>query len=123
MRWHGSKLEVRAGPVPRYLWTTVSIDVLLDGEPILRTGEEASLLGCCRSKFRRQGESHKAELSWGKMAAGAFPFILRIDGEVVLASEVSVDHWKIVLVGWIAVLIVALLAIVAGCAGLWLLIG
>jgi hypothetical protein len=105
------------------LWTTVSIDVLLDGEPILRTGGEASLLGCCRSKFRRQGEAHKAELSWGKMAAGAFPFILRIDGEVALASEVPVDHWTIVLVGWIAVLIVALLAIVAGCAGLWLLLG
>jgi hypothetical protein len=117
MRWHGSKLEVRARPVPRYLWTTVSIDVLLDGEPVLCTGGQASLLGKCRSRFRREGKAHKAELSWGKMANGAFPFMLRIDEELVLASEVPVENWGIVLAGWIAALAFVLILIVAACIG------
>jgi hypothetical protein len=116
-RWHNADLEVHARPVPRYLWTTVSIDVLLDGEPILCTGGQASLLGRCRSRFRHEGEAHKAELSWGKMANGAFPFMLRIDEELVLASEVPVDNWRIVLAGWIAAVVVVLLAIVAACIG------
>jgi hypothetical protein len=103
--------------VSRYLWMSASIDVLLDGRPVLRTGGQASLLGRCRSNFRRQGEAHQAELSWGKMASGAFPFILRIDGEVVLASEVPVDHWSIVVVGWTMVLAVVFLCMAAGCVG------
>ena len=103
--------------MPRYLWTTVSIDVLLDGEPVLQTGGQASLLGRCRSRFQRQGKAHKAELSWGKMANGAFPFMLRIDEELVLASEVPVDNWRMVVVGWIAALFVAFLVIVAACIG------
>jgi hypothetical protein len=103
--------------VPRYLWATVSIDVLVDGEPVLRTGGQASLLGLCRSKFRRQGKAHRAELSWGKMASGAFPFMLRIDEELVLASEVPVENWKIVVVGWVAVPIFLLMLIIAACIG------
>jgi hypothetical protein len=114
-QWHGSDLEVRARPVARYLWTTVSIDALLDGEPILRTGGQASALGGCRSKFRHERKAHRADLSWGKMANGAFPFILRIDDEVVLASEVPVENWGIVLAGWIAVLVVAFFFVAGAC--------
>jgi hypothetical protein len=117
MQWHDSDLEVQARPVPRCLWTTVSIDVLLDGEPVLRTGGQASLLGKCRSRFRREGKAHKAELSWGKMANGAFPFMLRIDEELVLASEVPVDNWGIVLAGWTAALVFVFLLVVGACIG------
>jgi hypothetical protein len=107
-RWHGSDLVVRARAVPRYLWTTVSIDVLIDGAPVLRTGGQQKARGSSTSEFRHDGAWHVAELSWGTFAKGGFPFMLRIDKEVVLAAEVPVDNLTAVFVGWL----VAILAVV-----------
>jgi hypothetical protein len=120
--WHGSFLEVSARVVPRYLWTTVSIDVSLDGEPVLCTGGQASALGASRVTFLHNETSHEAELSWGKFSQGAFPFILRVDGEVVLASEVPVENWAVVRLCWgIAnVLIVAVFVLFVWLVWQWL---
>ncbi|HZZ79108.1 MAG TPA: hypothetical protein VFE62_11345 [Gemmataceae bacterium] len=104
-RWHGSRLEVRARAVPRYLWSTVSIDVLIDGAPVLRTGGQFRARGGVTSEFRHDGERHTAELSWGTVGGRGFPFMLRIDGEIVLATEVPVDNMTAVLVGWGTVLV------------------
>ena len=32
IQWHGSTVEVTARLIPRFLWTTASIDVFIDGE-------------------------------------------------------------------------------------------
>ncbi len=99
--WHESRVEVRARLVPRYLWTTASIDVFLNGEPVLRTAGRASRFGCVHSAFHHGGEIHEAELAWGVFANGAFPFTLRINGEILLVAEVPVDYTAEALLGWI----------------------
>jgi hypothetical protein len=110
-QWHGSHLEVSARAVPRYLWSTVSIDVLIDGAPVLRTGGQFRARGSVSSEFRHDGEWHTANLSWGTVGQNGFPFMLRIDGDIVLASEVAVENLHFVLIGWALVV-----ATVAGLA-------
>ena len=98
--WHGSHLEVSARAVPRYLWSTVSIDVLIDGAPVLRTGGQFRARGAVTSEFRHDGAWHTAELSWGTIGGKGFPFLLRIDGHIVLGSEVAVENLNAVVLGW-----------------------
>jgi hypothetical protein len=101
VEWHESVLEVRARVVPRYLWTTASIDVLVDGEPVLCTGGQRRVFGSMCTTFRHNGQKHEAELAWGRFADGAFPFTLRIDGELLLASEVPLQNALAVQLGWL----------------------
>jgi hypothetical protein len=102
-RWRGRTVEVRARPVPRHLWTTASIDVLLDGRCILRTGGEGTLTGSVSAEFDHGGAVHTVELSWGRVQPGgltrrSFPYRLRIDGAELAASEVAVEHsWLVVI--------------------------
>lgn len=106
--WHGSDLRIRATLVPRYLWTTASIDVVIDGATVLRTGGQLKAIGSTRREFRHGGAWHVAELAWGVLGSDGFPFTLRIDDELILASEVPVDNLLAVRIGWVSVL--ALLA-------------
>jgi hypothetical protein len=102
-RWRGSTVVVRARPVPRHLWTTASIDVLLDGRCILRTGGAAKITGPVSAEFDHDGAVHTVELSWGQersrgLARRRFPYRLRIDGAERAASEVAVEHsWLVVI--------------------------
>jgi hypothetical protein len=118
VQWRGALVEVQARPVARYLWMTVSIDVLVDGEAVLQTGGQAKLLGNYRRRFWYDGGEHTAELSWGMAAAGAFPFMLRLDGEVVLASEVPVEHWLLLQLGCPTAALLLLLVVAFLCFGL-----
>jgi hypothetical protein len=94
--WHGSTVEVTARLVPRYLWTTASIDVFLDGRCILRTGGQLKLIGSSSAEFDHDGSVHSVELSWGcarrqGFVRHSFPYQLRIDGAKVAISEVAVE--------------------------------
>jgi hypothetical protein len=64
IRWRGSEVEVKARLVPRYFWTTASIDVYLDAQCILRTGGVMKLTGSSRAEFDQDGSRHSVELSW-----------------------------------------------------------
>jgi hypothetical protein len=98
--WCGSQLQVRAYVVPRYCWTTASIDVVIDGQPVLQTGGKLRVVGSHAGDFEHRGLTHRAELFWGKFTKGEFPFILTIDDEEVLTSTVPVENWKAVSLGW-----------------------
>ena len=53
--WEGSAVEVRARVVPRYLWTTTSIDVFVDGRCILKTGGQMKAVGSSFAEFHHGG--------------------------------------------------------------------
>jgi hypothetical protein len=96
-RWHGSSVGVTARLVPRYLWTTSSIDVFLDGRCILRTGGQMKIVGSSSAEFRHDGVVHTVELSWDRVQQQGsirccFPYQLRIDGAKLAASEVAVEN-------------------------------
>lgn len=91
-RWNGRTVEVTARLVPRYLWTTASIDVFLDGECILRTGGQMKAIGFSEAGFHHDGSVHVARLSWGSAHQLSFPFQLWIDGAKVMVSDVAVAN-------------------------------
>jgi hypothetical protein len=109
--WHGSTVEVTARLVPRYLWTTASIDVFLDGRCILRTGGQMRMVGSGSAEFDHDGALHTVELSWDRarsrgLTGHGFPYQLRIDGAKVAVSEVAVDNS-----GWLVIPMLLLLAL------------
>lgn len=97
--WQGCLVDVQASLVARYLWHTASIDVTLDGRPILQTGGQLKATGSCSTTFTHSGSTHTAQLSWGISVFGlSFPYQLRIDGVPLVASRVQVRNWPISMV-------------------------
>ena len=116
LSWQNGKLDVRARMIPKYLWTTASIDVYLDDLCILKTGGQLTTRGMKTSDFQYNGLSHVAELSWTPPRNGLFyPFRLEIDQQVIDSAEVYIRNWPMAIVG--ALIIVG---IVFGIPGLLL---
>jgi len=111
IKWQDSMVDVQARLVPRYLWNTASIDVFLDGQPILQTGGRFKFTGSHSTSFTHGGSTHTAELSWGFCGLSfSIPYQLRVDGAPVAASRVLIRNWPVALVV-IAVGVAVLLAI------------
>jgi hypothetical protein len=91
-RWNGRTVEVTARLIPRYLWSTASIDVFLDGECILQTGGQMRIIGLSEAEFHHDGALHAVKLSWGQAHRLSFPYQLWIDGAKVLVSDVPVAN-------------------------------
>lgn len=99
IKWQGRRVEVQARLVPRYLWNTASIDVFLDGQPILRTGGRFKFTGSYSTSFTYGGASHTAELSWGFCGLSfSIPYQLRINNVPVAATRVQIRNWPVALV-------------------------
>ena len=111
--WRDKSVQVRAGLVPRYLWTSASIDVYLDGECVFRTGGKIQSIGSHAAAFRIGGSEHQMEVSWGRSRNFRFPYQLKIDGNPVMESQVPVENQGLMMIP--ALLIVAVLfSFVAG---------
>jgi hypothetical protein len=98
VQWHGSIVSVRARQVPRFLWTTTSIDAYLDEQCILQTGGKLNPRGSCSTTFNHGGSAHTVELRWGMALWYSFPYELRIDGTPVTTSRVRADNWYLALI-------------------------
>lgn len=110
IQWHGSIVEVTARLIPRFLWTTASIDVFLDGSCILRTGGQLKITGSSSAEFYHGGSVHHVELSWGQADLRSFPYQLQIDGAKVAVSRVFVQNWRLVFLAlWIPVALLLIL--------------
>src|ERR1041385_4020246 len=96
--WCGETISVRAHLVPKYLWTTASIDVYLGRRCILQTGGKPRVAGLCRAEFEHQGSAHLAELFWDRARVSIFPFSLIIDDARILDSFVEIENrkWSII---------------------------
>jgi hypothetical protein len=94
----GKIYQVRAHLVPRYFWTSASIDVYLDGRCILMTGGQMKLTGGYSRAFTDGGQQHLAELKWGVGWQHHFPYELWIDGKMVAQSRVPVENWGMIFI-------------------------
>jgi hypothetical protein len=103
IQWQSNAIDVQARLVPRFLWTTASIDVLLNGQCILKTGGQMKLTGSYSTTFSHSEATHKAELSWGVGGLFSFPYKLRIDDNLISDSRVRVRNWPLGLIIWIGV--------------------
>jgi hypothetical protein len=106
-KWQDNQIDVRAALIPRFLWSTASIDVFLNNECILRTGGQLKFKGSNSNEFSYSGSAHKIELSWGPCGIlPRIPYKLYIDGVLISESRVRVRNWPVgVLVGIILVAI------------------
>ena len=104
--WRDKEVRVQARLLPRFLWTTASIDVFLGERCILRTGGQLKLKGSHGASFSNGDSEHQAELSWGYARQHAFPYRLSIDGTPVSESQVFVRNWSM---GFIPVIIIGAL--------------
>lgn len=93
--WQNLPVDVQANLVPRYLWTSASIDVYIAGQCVLRTGGVLSPVGSQSATFMHGNTLHTVQLSWGRGVLFSFPYELFIDGIPVSASRVPVSNWVI----------------------------
>ena len=97
VNWRDRRLEVKARVVPRYFWSTVSINVHLDGTALIRTGGVFRGKGLNEAQFDEWGETHSLGLSWTSPTRGFyFPYRLLVDDGVVLESTVKPPNWPMV---------------------------
>jgi hypothetical protein len=103
-QWNDHRIDVRAALVPKFLWSTASIDVYLDGVRILRTGGKLRPTGLVETSFTDANGTHQVALTWGVGWLFAFPFVLYIDGEMIANARVRVSNWPLGIALWLAVL-------------------
>jgi len=108
--WQGRAVLVRANYIPRFVWTTASIDVFLDGRCVFRTGGQLKAIGSHTATFNDGGSEHRIELKWGRSRDFCFPYQLRIDGVLVGESQVRVENQHMILIP--ALIIIGLMALV-----------
>lgn len=98
--WNSTAVEVTARMIPRYAWTTASIDVAIGGNTILETGGVLKVVGAHVGPFEFHGVKHSVEITWGEATLRSFPFRLFIDGFPLLASSVPIANWWLALWPW-----------------------
>ena len=94
--WQNKSVRVEARTVPRFMWTTASIDVYLGEECVLRTGGKVDFKGTYSTSFNFDGSEHRADLTWGLCRQRHFPYQLRIDGRLIDESRVQVKNFQLV---------------------------
>jgi hypothetical protein len=92
--WQDKVVRVRARLVPRFLWTTASIDIFLGEKCILRTGGQLKMTGSHSSTFADGNSEHQAVLTWGRVHQHRFPYQLQIDGINLDNAHVGVENWR-----------------------------
>ena len=100
MSWRGSRIELKARLVPRYLWQTASIDVSLDGHELLGTGGVYRFVGTHAAEFVHAGSAHTASLSWGRGSLRSFPVKLALDDDIIFDGKVELLNWWVGLWPW-----------------------
>jgi hypothetical protein len=102
--WQNSELDVRAEVLPKYFFTTVSIDVYLDGLCILRTEGVLKFSGTQTTAFKRADGNHLLELVWQSPGLGIdFSYGLSVDGQPVIErSRVRPRNWPFLFIPAIA---------------------
>ncbi|HXR46879.1 MAG TPA: zinc ribbon domain-containing protein [Candidatus Limnocylindrales bacterium] len=96
--WRGKKVAVRANLVPRFLFSSASIDVYLDGECVFRTGGKIQSIGSHSAVVRIGGSEHQVEVTWQRSRKFCFPYQLKIDGELVADSQVPVENQHLMII-------------------------
>ena len=91
--WNGVPLRITCRLVPRWAFTTASIDVYLDDRPTLRTGGVFKIVGSQVEQFEFAGERHELSVSWGKASPRHFPVTVSVDGIALANRKVPIENW------------------------------
>ena len=102
--WNGSSISITAHQVPRWAWSTASIDVAVDGHTILQTRGVFKFVGKHIENIVLNGKPHIVELAWGRASLRSFPFNLSIDNAPVANSRVPIQNWWVGFWPWAALL-------------------
>jgi len=105
--WRGQSIEVTARLIPKFLWTTASIDLFVNSTCVLRTGGKMKVIGSSSARFEDSGTAHDVELRWGWPRPRWFPIKVLIDGDIVADSRAFVENWP--LAQWPTVAVLAAL--------------
>ncbi|MFY9288544.1 MAG: hypothetical protein WAO98_08590 [Alphaproteobacteria bacterium] len=100
--WNNNTLKVTAAFIPKFLWSTASIDVSINGRRVLATGGPLKRTGVCLANFCEDRNIHKIRLEWGKADWRWFPYRLFIDDAVVAESKVYITNWPLLAVPYTA---------------------
>lgn len=93
MTWNREAVKVTARVVPKYAFTTASIDVEVGDRLVLATGGVLKFVGSQTRTYERNGKIHTVEVNWGVGKFRSFPVTLLIDGELLFDSNVKVSNW------------------------------
>ena len=94
-----------ARTVPRYAYQSASIEVAVNGRPVLRTGGVLKVVGEHVDTFEHDGKQHSICLRWGRIRLKkGFPFWLTIDDTAILEGSVPVQSWWLSLWPYAAIL-------------------
>jgi hypothetical protein len=91
--WESEPILVGARLVPRYLWTTASIDVFVGSQRVLATGGRMKVAATCTAEFNAGGSIHRVALAWSAPQQGSFPIEVTIDGRLVANTFVHLRRW------------------------------
>jgi hypothetical protein len=91
--WETQPVLVSARLVPRYLWTTASIDVTVGSRRVLATGGVMKMASTCNAEFDHGDCLHRVALTWSAPHQGSFPITVAIDGQVVANTCVQLRRW------------------------------
>jgi hypothetical protein len=98
--WNDRVIAVTAHLVPRYAWTSATIDVEVGNDTVLGTGGVLKVSGKHVETFELLGTAHTVQITWDKAALRSLPFSLHIDGAIILGSRVPVANWWLGLWPW-----------------------
>jgi hypothetical protein len=104
IQWQGATVEIQARLIPRLLWTTAAIEVIVEGQRVLYTGGQMKFRGSQTETFSHAGSKHWTELSWGFGWLRSVPYSLRMDGNPVAEGRIYVQNWPL---GFIAPALIA----------------
>ncbi|HSM95293.1 MAG TPA: hypothetical protein VLT91_04560 [Rhizomicrobium sp.] len=86
-QWDDVDVAVESVLVPRYLYTSASVNVYVAGNCILQTGGVMRFSGKNMAEFAHNGTDHQVVLDWtsGRSSVG---YTLMIDGDKILEGSV-----------------------------------
>jgi hypothetical protein len=112
--WNGRRIEVTCVALARKLWMTCSIDVHWQGRCVLRTGGQFKDVGSQTATFDDAGRSRLAELTFGEIGDGGFPYTLRIDGQEIRRGTVAIQNPKEAKLGLLVAIALVIAMLVKG---------
>ena len=88
-----STVLVTARMISQYTWTTASLEVCVDGGPILRTEGTKGADRAQQAQFAYKGKTLDVSLKWGAKSLRSIPYTLEIGGLIAAASRAPIRNW------------------------------
>lgn len=96
--WNGHCIRVQSALVPRYFWTSASVDAYVDQSCVIKTGGVFRFSGIETGDLNDRGKNHVMQMAWNVGGRDlAVRYELAIDGHVLLKSRVFPRNWPLLI--------------------------